>query len=131
MITGLNIECIRIARFHIRNHTNLLVFLAFLRNPVFGTGMARVKKELQVGGWWCHTFYLLPLAAYGLIGFSPFFFFFFFEIYQSWKSCFWTTMAFCAFLLGTWTFTNDLYIWYTIPLNMFWFDRKINSIVLK
>jgi hypothetical protein len=118
------------ASIYIRNRTNLLVFHAFLKNPVLGTGMAKVKKELQVGGWWCHTFYLLPLAAYGLIGFSPFFFFFFSEIYQNWKRCFWTTMAFGAFLLGTWTFTNDLYIWFSIPLNIFWLERKINSTFL-
>jgi len=118
------------ASIYIRNRTNLIVFRAFLQNPILGTGMAKVKKKLKVGGWWCHTFYLLPLTSYGLIGFIPFFFFFLFEVHQSWKRYFWTTLAFCALLLGTWTFTNDLYIWLTIPLNIFWSDHEINSFLL-
>ena len=115
------------ASIYIRNRTNLLVFRSFLQNPVFGTGMAKVKKELQVGGWWCHTFFLLPLSSYGLIGFLPFFIFFLFETQQVWQRCFWTAVAFFGLLIGIWTFTNDLYIWFAIPLNIFWSDAKINA----
>lgn len=112
---------------YIRNMTALMAFRAFIANPVIGVGFAKVKKELKIASYWCHTFYLLPLAAYGLIGFLPFFFFLMFEILQNWKISSWTTVAFCVFILGTLTFTNDLFYWFAIPLNIFWSDAAFRQ----
>lgn len=54
---------------YIRNATNFLAFQEFLNNPIFGSGNSYVKNEIQISGYWTHTYFIYILASYGIVGF--------------------------------------------------------------
>ena len=55
---------------YIRNATNYIALMEFFQNPLFGAGNSFVKNELQVSGYWTHTYLIYVAASYGLIGLS-------------------------------------------------------------
>jgi len=54
---------------YIRNATNMIAIEEFLNNPLFGTGLYRIKQELRYAGYWSHSWLLITLASYGIFSF--------------------------------------------------------------
>ena len=53
---------------YIRYLTNIYAIEEFLRNPILGSGNFVIKNEIQVAGYWTHTYLIYFISSYGLIG---------------------------------------------------------------
>ena len=58
-----------------RNAANVLLIREFLQHPLVGIGMDQAYN-VRVGTYISHTYYLYPLAAYGLVGAVPYLLYF-------------------------------------------------------
>lgn len=73
-------------------------------------------NSVRVGGYPSHTYYLLPLAAYGIIGFVPYLILFCFLYADATEPRSLRLTGGIFFMLCVMTFSNDLWAW----LGMMW-----------
>ena len=98
-----------------RNAANVLLLLEFLQHPWVGIGLDQTYNA-RAGGYISHTYYLYPLAAYGLIGAVPYLLYFVvWPVRSGYRLDRYATNATLLFLFAVMTLLNDWRAWYAIP----------------
>ena len=93
-----------------RSAANYQLFNKFLDNPFVGIGLSQVLN-IRTGGYISHTYFLLPLAAYGIIGFIPYLFFFYYYYRENYNCALELKTLYIFFILTSY-FINDLWGWF-------------------
>lgn len=91
--------------------TNALLLQTFMDYPIFGAGMHAVLSA-RVGDYISHTYYLMPLAAYGVAGVLPYLAFLGLGIWRGWRLGNGLMFIAGALVISVVVFVNDLWGWF-------------------
>jgi hypothetical protein len=96
-----------------RIQSNILLFREFIESPYFGSGYQHTMTVRSFGVI-SHTYYLFPLASYGIIGITPYLLMFLVTFYRGFKRNRVGTIATIIYLISVFTFLNDMVAWLAI-----------------
>jgi hypothetical protein len=110
-----------------RNRSNVLLLWSIIENPLSGIGMSEVQAT-RAGRYVSHTYWLYPLAAYGLLGSVPYVMWFLSLARRGLWRHRQHLLPYGLFVLLTMTFTNDFFSWYAVVI--FLLTRRVDDVAV-